>query len=191
MTGESRRMTGEYRRVSRTEIERTAQPTLLDRLTDFEPNVSADRPTNREASIREYRASVQRDVEDLLNTRRTIIEAGTELREVYASVHQYGLPDTTGIAVRTSQGQKTLLEAVRDTLERFEPRLLNPVVRITTESSEPGLPLVRFSVEALLRMSPSPEQVVFDTLLEVASGTYEVRDSVPGAPGGAAPSPSR
>ncbi len=31
--------------------------------------------------------------------------------------------------------------------------------------------------EAMLRMDPSPEQIVFDTLLEVASGEYEVKES--------------
>jgi len=34
---------------------------------------------------------------------------------------------------------------------------------------------VRFVVEALLRMEPSPEQVVFDTVLEISSSTFEVK----------------
>jgi type VI secretion system protein ImpF len=35
---------------------------------------------------------------------------------------------------------------------------------------------VRFSIQATLRMDPTPEQIVFDTVLEVSSGTYEVDD---------------
>ena len=33
------------------------------------------------------------------------------------------------------------------------------------------------SIQATLRMDPTPEQVVFDTVLEMASGEYDVRDS--------------
>ena len=40
--------------------------------------------------------------------------------------------------------------------------------------------MVRFQVEALLRMDPSPEHVVFDTVLEVARGEYAVEGE--GAP---------
>jgi type VI secretion system protein ImpF len=171
--------------MTRTEIERTALPTLLDRLTDLAPDQSSDRSATREQSIRDYRISVQRDVEDLLNTRRTIRTVTTQHPELYVSVHQYGLSDTTGIGIRTAEGRRTLVESITDTLERFEPRLSQPVVRIVTEDSE-SLSGVRFTVEALLRMSPSPEVVVFDTFLEVASGAYEVRDSGTGA----APAPA-
>ena len=34
--------------------------------------------------------------------------------------------------------------------------------------------MVRFQVEAILRMDPSPEHVGFDTVLEVARGQYAV-----------------
>jgi len=36
-------------------------------------------------------------------------------------------------------------------------------------------PMVRFQVEAILQMDPSPEHVVFDTVLEVARGEYVVQ----------------
>ena len=34
------------------------------------------------------------------------------------------------------------------------------------------------TIEATLRMDPSPEQIVFDTVLEIARGTYDI-DSTP------------
>ena len=58
----------------RTELERTVQPSLLDRLTDEAPQVPVDPPMTRDASVRAYRASVQRDLGWLLNTRRSIVE---------------------------------------------------------------------------------------------------------------------
>jgi type VI secretion system protein ImpF len=176
-------------RPVRTEIERTAQPSLLDRLTDHAPGVSADPATTREASTRAFRDSVQRDVEWLLNTRRTIVAVPPYFPEVRRSVHEYGLPDTTGIPVATPEGQAQLLAALQDTLERFEPRLARPRVRFAAPVEATGgrTPHIRFVVEATLMMDPSPEQVVFDTVLEVASGEYEVNEGgggvAPPAPG--------
>jgi type VI secretion system protein ImpF len=62
---------------------------------------------------------------------------------------------------------------VEETIALFEPRLTH--VRVTiTDSDEPGRREVRFVVEAVLEMEPSPEQVVFDTVLEVSSSTFAV-----------------
>ena len=174
-------------RPPRTEIERTVQPSLLDRLTDHAPAVPADPPTTREASARAFRESVQRDLEWLLNTRRSIVPVPPGCAEVARSGHEYGLPDTSGLAVASPTGRDALATMLRDAIERFEPRLANPRVRLAPDDSagagKRGLHL-RFVVEATLLMDPSPEQVVFDTVLEVASGEYDV-----GA-GGSAPPPS-
>jgi type VI secretion system protein ImpF len=161
--------------VIRTEIERVVQPSLLDRLTDTAPMTPADPPTTRESSEREFRESVQRDLEWLLNTRRAIVPVPENCPEVHRSAQEYGLPDTTGIAVGTEQGRRLLLEILQDTIERFEPRLGSPRVRLV-DVGQHGAPRVRFTVEASLRMDPSPEHVVFDTVLEVARGEYEVRE---------------
>jgi type VI secretion system protein ImpF len=160
--------------VARTEIERTVLPSLIDRLTDLEPGRSADGQMTREQSAREFRVAVQRDVEWLLNTRRTIVEVPPTCPEVHASVHEFGLPDTTGIPVGTPEGRALLLEMLRDTLERFEPRLGNLNVKLA-DAQEVKVPQLKFTLEALLRMDPSPEHVVFDTVLEVARGEYEVQ----------------
>ena len=92
------------------------------------------------------------------------------------------------------QGQ-TLLEVCRDNgIEVptlcYEPKLPGfGACRMCVVEVEGGggLPSVRFSVEALLRMDPSPELVVFDTVLEVARGEFDVRD---GEGGDAGPGPS-
>ena len=161
--------------MARTEIERTVQPSLIDRLTDLEPGLRDDPPTTREESARRFRLSVERDVEWLLNTRRTMQPAPAGCPELRRSAHEYGLPDTTALPVGTKVGRERLLNALRDTLARFEPRLANPRVRLV-ESAQVNAPQMRFVVEATLVMDPSPEQVVFDTVLEIARGEYAVID---------------
>jgi type VI secretion system protein ImpF len=161
--------------VARTEIERTVQPSLIDRLTDLEPGVRDDPQTTREESARLFRLSVERDVEWLLNTRRTMQPAPPNCPELRRSAHEFGLPDTTGLAVGTKVGRERLLGDLRDALARFEPRLASPRVRLV-DAAQVNAPQMRFVVEATLVMDPSPEQVVFDTVLEIARGEYAVHD---------------
>lgn len=159
----------------RTELERTVQPSLLDRLTDEQPMQPADPRLTREDSVRQYRMAVQRDVAWLFNTRRSIVPVPARLEELLRSVHEYGIADSTGIPVGTMEGQQELEQMLQEALERFEPRLSNPRVRLI-EAEQVTAPQVRFTVEAVLRMDPSPEAVVFDAVLEVARNEYEVRD---------------
>ena len=159
--------------MARTELERNVQPSLLDRLTDLDPRTATDATVSREESIRRYRAAVQRDVEVLLNTRRTMVTAPAQFSNVTHSVYEYGLPDTTALAVGTSEGRDALVVLVRDTLQRFEPRLTNIRVKLVS-SDRMRTQQVRFAVEATLRMDPTPEQVVFDSVLEIASGNIAV-----------------
>lgn len=159
--------------MARTELDRAVSPSLFDRLTDLAPREVADHTLSREESAAAFRRSVQRDVEALLNTRRTIVPVPAGCTEVLRSVHEYGLHDTTGIAVGTVEGRRRLTDDVQDSLKRFEPRLMNVRV-VLVESSQLKAQQVRFTIEATLRMDPSPEQVVFDTVLEVSRGTYDV-----------------
>ena len=162
--------------MARTEIERIVPPSLFDRLTDDAPKIGADRSTTREESERAYRASVERDVEALLNTRRTIVTAPEEFTQLANSVYEYGLIDTTGITMGTKAGRDRILGALRDAIERHEPRLTETRIRLVDED-QTSAPQVRFVVEAILLMDRQRERVVFDTVLEVASGEYDVHGS--------------
>lgn len=161
--------------MARTALELTVQPALLDRLTDTDPRTPADPPISRDASVRRYRAAVLRDVEWLLNTRRTAEPVPAALGEVRRSAFAYGLPDITGYAIGTPDGQEQLVRWVEETVATFEPRL-SEVHVVLTRSDQVNAPQLHFALRALLRMDPSPEQVVFDTVLDLASGGYVVQD---------------
>jgi type VI secretion system protein ImpF len=162
--------------VARTEIEHVVTPSLLDRLTDEAPRIGIDGTMTRAESERAFRRSVERDVENLLNTRRTMHVAPEALADVHHSVYEYGLIDTTGIPVGTPGGRDHLLAALRDAIVRFEPRLAEVRVRLI-DADQGNAPQLRFVVEATLLMDRERQQVVFDTVLEVASGEYDVHDN--------------
>ena len=60
-----------------------------------------------------------------------------------------------------------------DDLRPIVPRLWGQQL----DAQQLRAPQLRFVLEAVLVMDPSREHVVFDTVLEVASGEYDVRES--------------
>ncbi|HUF28324.1 MAG TPA: type VI secretion system baseplate subunit TssE [Gemmatimonadaceae bacterium] len=159
--------------MARGEIERTVQQSVLDRLIDNDPRAAADPPTTFVQSARQYKATVRRDIEALLNTRRIPEEAPDELEELRHSLYHYGLPDISSMSSDSVHSRTILLQRVEETIALFEPRLADVRVSLTEAVGTAGREL-RFIIEGTLRMDPSPEQVVFDTVLELSRGEYQV-----------------
>lgn len=151
---------------------RPVRLSVLDRLLgDDDPGAGGGTPRSR--SMARLKESLQRDLEWLLNTRRTIEPAEASHPRVQGSVHHFGLPDLTSLAAGSDEVRRQLVRQVEEAIARFEPRLSR--VRVTAASDAPGGGReLRFVVEALLKVEPEPERVTFDTLLEVASGTFQV-----------------
>jgi len=148
---------------------------VIDRLIDPEPERKLEPPLSRAQSVRDLKASVRRDLEWLLNSRKTIEESPASLKEVGRSVYNYGLPDVTSLYLRSPKDQAFLLESIKAAVSFFEPRLLN--VKVRMEPATDDKRVIRFAIEGLVRMDPAPEQVLFDTMLEPMSGQYQVKGS--------------
>jgi type VI secretion system protein ImpF len=177
----------EARSMSKREIERTVQPSVLDRLTDYEPRNSSEGRVGYLESTRHFKNGLQRDLEWLLNTRRIPVPAPEELEELSRSVYHFGLPDLTSISRDSHEARDHLLRRVEDAIAIFEPRLTNVRIGVVEMEGEQHRRELRFHVEGTLLMDPMPEQVVFDTVLHFASGQYEVEGSggtTAGAPRG-------
>jgi type VI secretion system protein ImpF len=146
---------------------------VLDRLIDDEPRNHSEVPLTRSQSVRLMKAGLRRDLEWLLNTRRTIDPAPESARETTRSVYHYGFSDTSSKSVLSSRDQNDLIREMESTLAVFETRLKR--ARVKLEPVQGGVRALRFVIEGLLCMDPAPEPVVFDTLLELGKGEYEVR----------------
>ena len=155
------------------EVERTVQWSVLDRLIDTDPASRAEAPLSWAQSVRELKRGLRRDLEWLLNTRRIVYPAPEAFAELQESLYHFGLPDVTSASAESTDARNWLRRQVEETITLFEPRLSG--VRVTVGAvGDPGRREVRFVVEALHQMEPSPEQVVFDTVLEVSSSTFQV-----------------
>lgn len=159
--------------MSEQVLEPTAQQSILDRLIDAEPGIAGDAPLSWAESVRRLRQSLLRDLDWLLNTRRVVQTAPANLLELQASVYHFGLPDITSLSSDSTETQETLRRRIEDAIRIFEPRLTNVKVMASPASAE-ARHRIRFTIEAMLRMEPNPERVLFDTVLEVGSGEFSV-----------------
>ncbi|HMT09129.1 MAG TPA: type VI secretion system baseplate subunit TssE [Pyrinomonadaceae bacterium] len=145
---------------------------VFDRLIDLDPTSSAEAESSRSVSLRELKLAVRRDLEWLLNTRCHADDEIDENSELRRSVAFYGLPDILGMSPKNPAEQKRLTKALEAAIKQFEPRFLNPIV--TLEPVDPVDRQLKFRIEASLDIDPTPETVVFDTVLQSASGEFSV-----------------
>lgn len=146
---------------------------VLDRLIDGFPVTQSEPGLTRSQSVRILKAAVKRDLEWLLNTRRIPFEPPDSYRHLHRSVYVYGLPDFSN---KVSQKDRIKLSrTIQTTVATFEPRLIN--VRISgIDLSAIRPPLLQFQIEGMLVMDPTPEHVSFDTVADLATGKYHVKD---------------
>lgn len=146
---------------------------VLDRLIDKDPKTSSEIPLTRAQSLRELKLALKRDLEWLLNTRKTIEPAPGSARETVRSVYQYGFADISSKSVLSGRDQSDMVREMESVIAIFEPRLKRAKVRM--EPAEGSYRMLKFVIEGLLCMDPAPEPVRFDTVLELGKGEYEVK----------------
>jgi type VI secretion system protein ImpF len=150
------------------ETERLVRRPVLDRLLQTgEPE-----PRTWAESVRALKASLLRDVDWLLNTRRIAEPAPAALVELNRSVYHYGLADVSSLSADAAETRRELLRRVEECLRQFEPRLTG--VRVLETERAAGSRQVRLVVEGMLQLHPEPEPIVFDTVLDGSSGRFDV-----------------
>lgn len=160
--------------MPRREVERTAQQSLIDRLIDRDPMSSSEPRMTYAQSVSEFKQSVRRDVEWILNTRRIPEPAPDSMGELKSSVYDFGLPDITSLSADSPEVRSQLARRIEEAIVLFEPRLAN--VKITvTDTGEGGTRQLRFLIEGMLQMEPNPEQVAYDTVLDTTKCNFEVK----------------
>jgi type VI secretion system protein ImpF len=149
-------------------------PSVLDRLLDYEPEASSESLKSRVRSLKEFKQSIKRDLEWLLNTRAYAGFVDEKLDEVNKSVFVYGILDFTGISAKSYSEQENLTKVIERAIANFEPRFID--VKVTLEPVNSFDRSLKFHIEANLNIEPSPEPIAFDTVLEVGSGEFVLKE---------------
>jgi len=160
--------------MARWQPDEVVTQSLIERLIDNEPKIASDPQVSRSQSLRQLKASVRRDLEWLLNTRRTPEPAGSEYAELQKSLYNYGVPDVSTLSWDSHTDRNKLARVLEQALVVFEPRIDR--VKVTPIEANSGYKhVLRFQIEGLLLIDPAPEVISFDTTLQLTSGEYDVK----------------
>lgn len=154
------------------ERDQNAQASVLDRLIDSEPGVSHEPVQFRLQDIRAAKASVIRDLENLLNTRKSSEEPPRDFRHLQDSLLVYGLRDFSALNPGSAATRQQMRKEIERMISQFEPRLRNVVVRLETETANDRV--LHFRISAILIVEPLSEPVTFDTVLDVNRAQFKV-----------------
>ena len=154
------------------------QPSLLDRLTDDEPDKQQESRERRVLTTKELRESVRRDLEWLLNSSNLSAREGAEeYTFVPGSVLNYGLPALAG---NTAQNIDVVeLERIlRQVIWDFEPRLLHNTLKVHAVLSEELMShnTLIFEIEGELWSQPMPEPLFLRTEVDLEGGKVKVEE---------------
>jgi type VI secretion system protein ImpF len=164
---------GKHEAVNRQQSQ--AQASVLDRLIDETPGQAREAGRYRRMDLQAIMAVVVRDLENLLNSRRSIARVPAAFKAVNQSVLMYGLRDFTA----ENPGDPAILHLIRKDVEHaissFEPRLRNVTVKlIAGDENERKL---SFRVSGLLVVDPIREPVAFDTYFDPGRKEYVIERS--------------
>jgi type VI secretion system protein ImpF len=154
------------------------QPSLLDRLTDNEPDRAVESRDLRVLSPQRLRESVRRDLAWLFNSvNLASVQDLSAHPEAERSTVNFGLPDLSG---KTAAGihAPTLEKLIRKAIWDFEPRLNKHSVRVRLlqDRKEVGPNALCVLIEAELWAQPLPLRLFLRTDLDLETGEARVSD---------------
>ncbi|MCH7571500.1 MAG: type VI secretion system baseplate subunit TssE [Planctomycetes bacterium] len=154
------------------------QPSLLDRLTDDEPQKQMESRDKRVLSMRQLKEAVLRDLAWLLNTANFDNEGKFEKYPFVAdSVINFGTRGLSGITA-SSVTSKEVESTVRNAILRFEPRIIPNTLQVQAVVSveESSHNAISFVISGDLWASPLPEQLYLQTKLDIETGHTEISE---------------
>ncbi len=151
------------------------QPSLLDRLTDEEPDKKKESRQQRVLSVGKLRAAVLRDLSWLLNADHFAGEQLDDYPLVAHSVLNYGMPDLAGHTA-SSADINALERMLREVILDFEPRILRNTlkVRAVLDKDQMSHNALTFEIEGELWARPIPERMYLKTQVDFEDGVVAI-----------------
>ena len=155
------------------------QPSLLDRLTDTDPQSRTESRERRVLSMQRLRVGVLRDLAWLLNT--GYLETTEDLEGypyVRDSVLNYGIPDLSGLAVAGMDSAR-LEKSIREAIVKFEPRISSRSLKVIVEIDRKRMSRnsMTFKIEGQLWAHPAPLTLFLKTEVDLESGDVTLTES--------------
>lgn len=142
---------------------------LLDRFVDAERGAAVD----SRQTLSEMMDSVKRDLENLLNTRYRVSSWPPTLEELKHSLVNYGVPDFCGINMSSVSDRALFRDLLEEAIHLHEPRFLRLKVELVDQKNRFDR-VLQFRIDGLLRTSPEPAEVKFDSSLDPKTNRIQV-----------------
>lgn len=156
------------------------QPSLLDRLTDDEPEKRVESVDRRVLTLSRLRESVLRDLNWLFNACQPLTREEAEAYPtIAASTVNFGLPPFSG-QTASSMELDVMEGQLREAIIAFEPRLLADSVRVRARQlrDEDGRHnRLSFDIECKLWAQPAPLALLLQSEVDLESGQNAVHES--------------
>ena len=155
-------------------------PSLMDRLTDQEPDRRLEAPRPQVMSFQEYRAGFQRDLMRLLayGMQPELSEYAAH-PEVQTSVLNYGMPNLLGMADIAMKPQ-LVEQSIREAIARFEPRVNRETLRVRVSrvdsTADTAMRNLEIEIQAELWAKPYSENVYILTSVDMHKASVVVKE---------------
>lgn len=151
----------------------TLNSSIWDRLIDPIPSTTDPRRP-LQLSLAQYKRTIARDLEALLNTRVAIAaEELAQLPACKASIVNFGLTDFAQLCLTSSEDRKIVCDLITSAIARHEPRLTQVRARLVEESGMVNR--LSFAISGQLRALADDDRVQFDVMLESSNLHYSIR----------------
>ncbi|WP_102107688.1 type VI secretion system baseplate subunit TssE [Oceaniglobus roseus] len=160
--------------ADRTITERL-QPSLLDRLTDHEPDKATESRDRRVIDINRLRDIVRRDLSWLLNANNLETELDPEAYpHTTESVLNYGVRDVSGLH-STEERAHLIRRSMQQAIRRFEPRLNEGTLDIVQrKDAAKKVGIVSFDIVADMWAEPIPLELYLRSEIDVTTGEIQL-----------------
>jgi type VI secretion system protein ImpF len=150
-------------------------PSLLDRLLDDRPHQSIEASSQRLCSLADYKASIVRDLEILVNTRQSLVANELDgFVNLSGSILDYGMPDFTSRSVLDPKDRLLIQRQLEKAITVGDRRFRSVKVQLLEQQT--GQRMLTFRVDAVLRLQDVTRQVSFDAVLQVNTQEYKVQN---------------
>jgi type VI secretion system protein ImpF len=150
---------------------------LFDLLVDSAPDQSKEISPIRTYGQDAVYASIARDLQRLLNTRRA---STGPLNPSTATVLDYGIPSFSHLSAFSATDRRTLAEILRAAISFFEPRLQNVTVSVEPDPSSPSSLIGLISCK--VKLGSYLEPVTFPVVLNCREGDVKILEAMTNAP---------
>jgi type VI secretion system protein ImpF len=160
-----------------TKQQQTLSYSVYDRLLGAEYDnvtIAAGDSEPNQAFTHRIIATIARDLQNLLNTRKMEMSLEDRYHHLEPSIVDYGVIDLTAVNARSDKEREKYRESVQCAIENYEPRLKNVKVNVIDNPNESSL-IFHFNISAVLMVEPTPLSLQFDSVLPTDTRMFQVR----------------